>query len=141
MAAWAAVHMPFKWTKQVGVAPAALQGLAISWPAASSYAGGIRHQFHHIIDIVPTILEAAGIKAPSMVDGIKQLIEGVSMAYTFYKANAPTLPRSARPSTSMVSPYRGIYNHRPARHDAPASAPPGQRPDIKHLQGRGTRTT
>ena len=46
--------------------------------------GGIRTQFHHIIDIVPTILEATGVKAPDMVNGINQKpIEGVSMAYTF----------------------------------------------------------
>jgi arylsulfatase len=52
-------------------------------------AGGIRTQFHHIIDIVPTILEATGLSAPETVNGIKQKpIEGVSMAYTFDKANA-----------------------------------------------------
>ena len=51
--------------------------------------GGIRTQFHHVIDIVPTILEATGIKAPELVNGIPQKpIEGVSMAYTFDKANA-----------------------------------------------------
>ena len=49
--------------------------------------GGIRTQFHHLIDIVPTILEAAGILAPRMVNGIAQRpIEGVSMAYTFDKS-------------------------------------------------------
>jgi len=51
--------------------------------------GGIRSQFHHVIDIVPTILEVTGIPAPEYVDGIKQApIEGVSMAYTFDSANA-----------------------------------------------------
>ena len=51
--------------------------------------GGIRNQFHHIIDIAPTILEATGIKQPKIVDGIPQSpIEGVSMVYTFDKANA-----------------------------------------------------
>jgi arylsulfatase A-like enzyme len=63
--------------------------MAISWPGHIDDVGGIRTQFHHVIDIVPTILEAAGIRAPDMVDGIKQKpIEGVSMAYTFKKANA-----------------------------------------------------
>ena len=65
------------------------QGMAIAWPARIKDNGGIRNQFHHVIDIVPTILEVTGIPAPVMVDGIAQkLIEGVSMAYSFDKANA-----------------------------------------------------
>jgi arylsulfatase len=110
--AWSwAFDTPFKWTKQVASHfGGTRQGLAISWPARIKDAGGIRTQFHHIIDIVPTILEASGIKAPEMVNGIKQNpIEGVSMAYTFDKANA------SKPSTrktqyfEMVS-NRGIYH-------------------------------
>ena len=67
----------------------ATQGMAISWPGHIDDPGGIRHQFHHIIDIVPTILEATQIRQPDYVDGIKQKpIEGVSMMYTFKKANA-----------------------------------------------------
>ena len=55
--------------------------MAISWPGHITDVGGIRPQFHHVIDIVPTILEATGIKAPEIVNGIKQKpIEGVSMA-------------------------------------------------------------
>jgi len=65
------------------------QGLAISWPGHIKDVGGIRTQFHHMIDIVPTILEITGIRAPDEVNGIKQKpIEGVSMAYTFDQANA-----------------------------------------------------
>jgi len=65
------------------------QGMAISWPKVIKDKGGIRHQFHHVIDIVPTILEAARVKQPRVVDGIKQSpIEGVSMVSTFDKANA-----------------------------------------------------
>ena len=89
--AWSwAFDTPFKWTKQVASHfGGTRQGLAISWPARIKDVGAIRNQFHHIIDIVPTILEATGIKAPEMVDGIKQKpIEGVSMVYTFDKANA-----------------------------------------------------
>ena len=87
--AWA-FDTPFKWTKQVASHfGGTRQGMAISWPGHIDDVGGIRTQFHHVIDIVPTILEAAGIRAPDMVDGIKQKpIEGVSMAYTFDKANA-----------------------------------------------------
>ena len=60
------------------------QGMAVSWPARIKDKGGIRNQFHHVIDIVPTILESTGIRAPDMVDGIAQKpIEGVSMAYSF----------------------------------------------------------
>src|SRR5207247_11404061 len=73
------------------------QGMAISWPARIKDKGGIRNQFHHVIDIVPTLLEATGIPAPVMVDGIAQKpIEGVSMAYTFDRANAsaPTTHRT-----------------------------------------------
>ena len=64
--AWSwAFDTPFKWTKQVASHfGGTRQGLAISWPGHINDVGGIRTQFHHIIDIVPTILEAAGIKAP-----------------------------------------------------------------------------
>jgi arylsulfatase A-like enzyme len=87
--AWA-FDTPFKWTKQIASHfGGTRQGMAISWPGHIKDAGGIRTQFHHMIDIVPTILEATGIQAPATVDGIAQRpIEGVSMAYTFDKANA-----------------------------------------------------
>ena len=83
--AWSwAFDTPFKWTKQVASHfGGTRQGMAIAWPDRIKDAGGIRTQFHHMIDIVPTILEAAGIPAPLMVNGIAQKpIEGVSMAYT-----------------------------------------------------------
>ena len=89
--AWSwAFDTPFKWTKQVASHfGGTRQGMVISWPGHIKDAGGIRTQFHHMIDIVPTILEATGIQAPAMVNGIAQKpIEGVSMAYTFDKANA-----------------------------------------------------
>jgi arylsulfatase A-like enzyme len=85
-----AFDTPYKWMKQIpSFFGGTRQGMAISWPARIKDKGGIRWQFHHVIDIVPTILEVTGIKAPNMVDGIGQKpIEGVSMAYTFEKANA-----------------------------------------------------
>ena len=85
-----AFDTPFKWTKQVASHFGGTRnGLVISWPGHIKDVGGIRTQFHHVIDIVPTILEATGIQAPVMVNGIAQKpIEGVSMAYTFDKANA-----------------------------------------------------
>jgi Sulfatase len=109
--AWAwAFDTPFKWTKQVASHfGGTRQGLAISWPDRIKDAGGIRNQFHHIIDIAPTILEAAGIKAPATVSGIKQNpIEGVSMAYTFDKANAD-VPSTRRTQYFELVSNRGIY--------------------------------
>lgn len=93
--AWAwAFDTPFTWTKQVASHLGGIrQGMAISWPKVIKDKGGIRHQFHHMIDVVPTILEAANIQQPEFVDGIKQSpIEGVSMMYTFdaKNANAPS---------------------------------------------------
>ncbi len=95
--AWA-FDTPFSWTKQIASHFGGVrQGTAISWPKAIKDKGGIRHQFHHMIDIVPTILEATGVRAPKIVDGIKQSpIEGVSMMYTFDKknTNAPSTHRT-----------------------------------------------
>src|SRR5215469_12365472 len=78
------------WTKQVASHfGGTRQGVAMSWPARIKDGGGVRNQFSHVIDIVPTILEACGIAQPQMVDGIRQRpIEGVSMAYTWDQANA-----------------------------------------------------
>jgi arylsulfatase A-like enzyme len=91
--AWA-FDTPYKWTKQIAAyLGGTRQGMAISWPMVIKDPGGIRNQFCHVIDIVPTILEAAGIRAPEQVDGIQQKpIEGVSLAYTFpkEKADEPT---------------------------------------------------
>jgi len=85
-----AFDTPFSWTKQIASHFGGIrQGMAISWPAKIKDVGGIRHQFHHVIDIVPTLLEATGIPAPKTVNGIEQKpIEGVSMVYSFDRANA-----------------------------------------------------
>jgi arylsulfatase len=93
--AWTwAFDTPFSWTKQIASHFGGVrQGMAISWPKVITDKGGIRNQFTHVIDIVPTILEAIGIKAPDVVDGIPQKpIEGTSFAYTFdaKNANAPS---------------------------------------------------
>src|SRR4029078_4152416 len=110
--AWSwAFDTPFKWTKQVASHfGGTRQGMAISWPARIKDTGGVRSQFHHIIDIVPTILDAAGIKAPELVNGIKQKpIEGVSMAYTFDKANATAASTRTTQYFELIS-NRGIYS-------------------------------
>ena len=90
-AEWAwAMDTPFKWVKQVpSHFGGTSQGMAMSWPGHIKDVGGIRRQFSHVIDIVPTILEATGIPAPETINGIKQApIEGTSMVYTWDKANA-----------------------------------------------------
>ena len=110
--AWAwAFDTPFKWTKQIASHFGGTRnGMVISWPGHITDAGGIRTQFHHTIDIAPTILEATGIPAPSMVNGIGQKpIEGVSMAYTFDKANANTPSRRDTQYFEMFG-NRAIYH-------------------------------
>jgi arylsulfatase A-like enzyme len=84
-----AFDTPFSWTKQIASHFGGVrQGMAIMWPKVIKDKGGIRNQFHHIIDIVPTILEAAQVAQPKIVDGIKQSpIEGISLMYTFDKKN------------------------------------------------------
>jgi arylsulfatase A-like enzyme len=120
--AWSwAFDTPFKWTKQVASHfGGTRQGMAIAWPNRIKDAGGIRTQFHHMIDIVPTILEATGIPAPLMVNGIAQKpIEGVSMAYTFDNANANA------PSTRKTQ-YFEMFGNRAIYHDGwiAATTPP-----------------
>src|SRR5262245_3631758 len=80
---------PFSWTKQIASHLGGIrQGMCISWPGHIKDLGGIRNQFSHVIDIVPTLLEVCGIPAPEYVDGIKQApVEGVSFAYTFDEKN------------------------------------------------------
>ena len=106
-----AFDTPFKWTKQVASHfGGTRQGMVISWPGHIKDAGGIRTQFHHMIDIVPTILEATGIPAPATVNGIAQKpIEGVSMAYTFDKANANAPSKRDTQYFEMVG-NRAIYH-------------------------------
>ena len=120
--AWSwAFDTPFKWTKQVASHfGGTRQGMVMAWPNRIKDAGGIRTQFHHLIDIVPTILEATGIPAPVMVNGIAQKpIEGVSMAYTWDKANANA------PSTRKTQ-YFEMFGNRAIYHDGwvAATTPP-----------------
>ena len=89
--AWA-LDTPFQWTKQVASHFGGTRnGLVITWPRAIRDHGGLRPQFHHVVDIAPTLLDAAGIKAPSSVNGIAQKpLDGVSMVYSFASATTPT---------------------------------------------------
>lgn len=90
---WAhAMDTPFQWTKQVashfgGTA----NDMVISWPKRIKKVGEVRSQFCHIIDVAPTILESAGVKEPTMVNGVRQTpIEGISLVYSFDDAKTPT---------------------------------------------------
>jgi len=124
-APWAwAMDTPFKWVKQVpshfgGTA----QGVAMSWPGHINDVGGVRRQFHHVIDVVPTILEAAGIPAPDTINGIKQNpIEGVSMAYTWDKANANATTRHTTQYFEMLG-NRAIFHDGWVAATTPATLP------------------
>jgi arylsulfatase len=110
-APWAwAVDAPFKWTKQVAsFFGGTRQGVVVVWPDRIKDTGGIRNQFSHVIDVGPTILEAAGIRQPASVDGVPQRpIEGTSMVYTFDKANAGAASRHHTQYFEMVG-VPGIY--------------------------------
>ncbi|MCE9533842.1 MAG: arylsulfatase [Planctomycetes bacterium] len=111
--AWSwAFDTPFKWTKQVASHfGGTRQGMCMAWPKRIKDAGGIRQQFHHVIDIVPTIYEATGIPQPASVNGVPQRpIEGVSMAYTWDKANANV------PSTHKTQ-YFEMFGNRALYHE------------------------
>jgi arylsulfatase A-like enzyme len=89
---WAhAMDTPYQWTKQIASHWGGTRnGTVVHWPKGIQAKGEIRAQFHHVIDIVPTILEAAGIPEPLSVDGVQQKpLEGVSMLYSFDEAQAP----------------------------------------------------
>ncbi len=107
---WAhAMDTPYQWTKQVASHWGGTRnGTIVHWPSAITATGEVRGQFHHVIDIAPTILEAAGIPEPVFVNGIQQHpIEGVSMAYSFNDGQAPD-----RHETQYFEMFgnRGIYH-------------------------------
>jgi arylsulfatase len=106
---WAhAMDTPFQWTKQVASHFGGTRnGLVISWPNRIKQTGEVRSQFCSVIDIVPTILEAAGVKEPTMINGVKQTpIEGFSLAYSFDNAKAATHHKS---QYFELMGNRGIY--------------------------------
>lgn len=100
---------PYQWTKQVASHWGGTRnGMIVRWPARIAARGEVRPQFHHVIDIAPTILELAGIPQPTTVNGIAQKpMEGVSLAYSFDNAAAPD-----RHETQYFEVFcnRGIYH-------------------------------
>jgi arylsulfatase len=101
---------PFQWMKQVASHFGGTRnGLVMSWPKGITDRGGLRSQFHHCIDIAPTILEVAGVPEPREVNGVPQKpIEGISMAYTFADKNAPS---------RRVTQYFEMLGNRALYHD------------------------
>jgi hypothetical protein len=100
---------PYQWTKQVASHFGGTRnGTIVHWPNGIKAKGEVRNQFHHVIDVAPTILEAAGLPHPTFVHGVQQApIEGVSMLYAFNKAKA-----ADRHETQYFEMFcnRGIYH-------------------------------
>jgi arylsulfatase A-like enzyme len=110
-AGWAvAGDTPFTWTKQVaGSYGGTRNGMVISWPNGSKDKNQIRSQWHHVIDITPTVLEAAQLPQPTQVNGTKQVpIQGVSMVYTFNDPKA---------QDKHTTQYFEIFGNRAIYHD------------------------
>jgi arylsulfatase A-like enzyme len=107
---WAhAMDTPYQWTKQVASHWGGTRnGTVVHWPKGFTARGEVRTQFHHVIDVAPTVLEAAGLPHPSTVDGVDQHpIEGVSMAYSF---DGPTEADHRETQYFEMFCNRGIYH-------------------------------
>ena len=114
--AWAwALDSPFQWMKQIASHFGGTRNaMAMQWPKRISDAGGLRTQFHHIVDIFPTLLEAAGIEAPSHVNGIEQMnIDGVSMLY----ATEPAAADASVVASTHDTQYFEMFGNRAMYHD------------------------
>ncbi|TYQ25921.1 sulfatase-like hydrolase/transferase [Pseudanabaena sp. UWO310] len=110
-AAWAwAGDSPFQWTKQIASHFGGTRnGLVVAWGDRIKDKGGIRSQFHHVIDIAPTIIEAAGIETPEVVNGAKQQpIEGTSLVYSF---DDPAVPSHHKTQYFEMLGNRAIYDN------------------------------
>ncbi len=105
--AWA-MNTPYQWTKQVASHWGGTRnGTIVHWPNGIKEKGGLRTQFSHVIDVAPTILEAAGLPQPLFVEGVQQSpIEGTSMLYSF---NAPEEPERHDLQYFEMFANRGVY--------------------------------
>jgi arylsulfatase A-like enzyme len=125
--AWA-LDSPFQWMKQVASHFGGTRnGMAMSWPRRISDAGGLRTQFHHVVDLAPTIYEATGITPPAQVHGVDQMpIHGTSMTYTF---DDPAI------ASNHHTQYFEILGNRAIYHDGWVAACFHGRPPWVRLQG------
>ena len=117
---WAlAMNTPYPWTKQVAHLGGTRDGMIVRWGNGIAARGEIRHQWHHVIDVLPTILEAAGLAAPETVGGVdQQPIEGTSLRYTFDDAEAagPAHHAVLRDDRQPRHLPRGLDGGDPPRH-------------------------
>jgi arylsulfatase A-like enzyme len=137
---WAhAMDTPYQWTKQIASHWGGTRnGTIVHWPSGISARDEIRSQFHHIIDVAPTVLEAAGLPQPASVNGVQQApLEGVSMAYSFDDAEADD-----RHTTQYFEMFcnRGIYHQgwtAVTRHSIPwvATEMPSLDDDVWEIYG------
>ena len=131
-AGWAwGTNAPFQWTKQVASHLGGTRNpMVIAWPERIRDHGGLRSQFGHVNDIVPTILEATGIPFPASVDGVPQRpLDGASLAYSFDDAKAPE---------RHTTQYFEIFGNRAIYHDGwMASAFRGRVPWTAGISGGG----
>jgi arylsulfatase len=128
--AWA-MNTPFKWAKQVASHLGGTRNaMVMSWPGHVPEGGHLRSQFGHVVDILPTILEAAGLPAPKSVDGVaQQPLNGTSLAYSFA---APQAPERHKRQYFELMGNRSIYSD-----GWMASTTPRRLPWI--VEGRGTK--
>jgi arylsulfatase A-like enzyme len=117
-----AMNTPFPWFKQMPSHLGGMRnGLIVSWPQQITEKGGVRQQFHHVIDILPTVLDAANIPQPSSVDGVIQdPIDGLSMLYSF---NQPTAEDQRKTQYFEVLANRGIYHEGWFANTSPRNMP------------------
>ncbi len=109
--AWAwALDSPFQWMKQVASHFGGTRNaMAVQWPARITDAGGLRTQFHHVVDVMPTLLAAAGVEIPTVVNGLNQLpVDGVSMLYSMEGADG---------ASTRETQYFEMFGNRAIYHD------------------------
>jgi arylsulfatase A-like enzyme len=138
---WAlAMDTPYQWTKQVASHYGGTRnGLVVHWPKGIAASGQLRHQWHHVNDVVPTILASAGLPAPTIVDGAtQQPMDGTPMNYSF---DAPDGPDRHTTQYFEIGGSRGIYHdgwvactvHRPTPWDLNAGVIPPLDEDVWEL--------
>ena len=125
---------PFQWTKQVASHFGGTRnGMVLHWPTGIKAKGEIRSQFHHVIDVAPTVLEAARLPEPKRVNGVEQYpMDGVSMLYTVDDAKA---------ADRRTTQYFEMFGNRAIYHDGWVAATRHSIPWLMACRCRRSRTT